>query len=67
MYSMSQKANASVDPICYRIDAWYERRKLMGKGEKSSKKKALFKGLRDLLSVLYMLANIVKIIIELSH
>jgi hypothetical protein len=40
----------------------------MGIEPKDSKKKALFKGLRDVLSVIYMSANIVKIILELlSH
>ena len=34
---------------------------------KDSKKKALLKGLRELLSVIYMLASIVKIIVELSR
>ncbi|WP_278247054.1 hypothetical protein [Butyrivibrio proteoclasticus] len=40
----------------------------MGNENKNSKKKALFKGLKDILSVIYMLASIVRIVFELlSH
>lgn len=40
----------------------------MGSKEKSPKKKALFKGFRELLSVIYMLASIVKILVDvLNH
>jgi hypothetical protein len=36
--------------------------------DKNSKKKAPFKGLKEMLSVIYMLASIVRIVIELlSH
>jgi len=42
-----------------------ERRKIMGIEPNDSKKKALLKELKEVLSALYMLANIVKLILEL--